>query len=338
MPTQVFEANIVGMRFYATDKDTLVSLLPHMILLRRDRDNLHDPNAIAAVVSGKVIGHIDRKSAALLGPVLDAGGSSSVVSTSVGLSAIAVGIRVNREVPKSRAPEIIRGSRAGIYCISVAGADQNYVGQARDLNRRIQAHWDQLCFGLHSNPKMQSLWTLRGQLSFSARALELAPSELSELELSHWLVGNERKWIAHFKQLQTSLNRIEPQIVFSAKAIDQARREHAQREKERKEKRVADKARLRELQEEIAKLRTAAWPLDNQIATDREFCRRTRVLWGAFASKHDKAMLPVREQRLAELLRKKAPLDELIKVISSEITALKAQLRPKRRRSRRWTY
>ena len=65
-----FEANIVGVMFYPGQ----VEIKPMMrVLLEREPENVHDTNSIVAKVldSGTMLGHLDRKTAAVIAPLLD---------------------------------------------------------------------------------------------------------------------------------------------------------------------------------------------------------------------------------------------------------------------------
>ena len=65
-----FEAHIVGVKFYPG----LVEIKPIMqVLLEREPENTYDENSIVAKVhnSGMMLGHLDRKTAAVIAPLLD---------------------------------------------------------------------------------------------------------------------------------------------------------------------------------------------------------------------------------------------------------------------------
>ena len=65
-----FETNIVGVLFYPG----LVEIKPMMrVLLEREPENVHDPNFIVAKVcdTRTMLGHLDRKTAAVIAPLLD---------------------------------------------------------------------------------------------------------------------------------------------------------------------------------------------------------------------------------------------------------------------------
>ena len=95
-------------------------------------------------------------------------------------------------------PTVVGGEGPGIYIISVADSAKTYVGQARVIQTRARQHWMALNDGSHHNGEMQDIWDSRGGKAFSVEIKERAPPNLSDRDLTIWLVPREEHWIAHY--------------------------------------------------------------------------------------------------------------------------------------------
>ena len=167
-------------------------------MLERQPQNEHDANAIAVKIRGAVAGHLDRESARLVAPVFDIAMKCKVGELLVekhGATSVPLNIWLTYEPAMSSIPTVVAGRVAGIYEVKVQSRSERYVGQARDINRRLKQHWEELAMGNHPNPLLRELWHQFGGGAFESAVVELAPDDLSELALGRWLYERECFWI-----------------------------------------------------------------------------------------------------------------------------------------------
>jgi hypothetical protein len=81
-----FLVKAVGMTFYDGYPESFLELrdypYPLEASLIRQPDNAYDPNAVAVLLSGRIVGHLPRYLAARVGPRIDAG-ARYVVTASI---------------------------------------------------------------------------------------------------------------------------------------------------------------------------------------------------------------------------------------------------------------
>ena len=244
------DAFLVGMKYHGFRPISQNPIPSDAIQLKREPTNPHDPNAIAVVISGAMAGHVDKKSAAIIAPILDEGAQWRVeqISSFTGSAAsIPLKIVLEQETQSISPPRLASTKVAGIYRITIRGFEEIYVGQSRDINDRIKGHWRELNHGVHSNPVMRRLWKEVGGKHFDAAIIEKAPSGLNDHDLSLWLQSREEHWIEHHDLRTGVLNFDIPNVVLvGVERIEARKRRLAERETARavKEQRATIEAKL----------------------------------------------------------------------------------------------
>lgn len=221
MQTLSVKAWLVGMRYYGRSAREVVDALRSGACARREPANRHDHNAVALLISGQTVGHVDRKTAGRIARMIDDGAQCQIVFDSSRQGSensipIAVTLVSNRQV------EVCRWKcdpdHVGIYEINVRPEGRSYFGQSTDVRARLKQHWDFLSAGLHENPELQSHWNHHGVEEMTASLVEIAPSNLRDLELARWLVERERYWVNQNGGLKKVINAAFPQPVLNEKA------------------------------------------------------------------------------------------------------------------------
>ncbi len=299
-------ANVVGMKYHGFTPTEALRLLHMRPSLAREPHNSHDTNAIAVTVKGDTIGHIDRRTAAIIAPLLDSGATYEIeIGEPVGQS-ISAKITITQDLQRVPTPNICATHTIGIYAIW--GGDDVYIGQSKDVQNRISQHWDQLHRGIHQNPQLRQLWRELGSSRFSAKVVELAPKFKRSLELARWLHSRECHWIDAFGGLRKIVNADFPQPVLdeTAKRELQLERDEAGPDLQAMERKCSDLAQHHE------KICTALNEMSSVVSKVERF-------WGIFNS--DKT------ETEAEQARRRIPLleNEARKVIDKRI-ALQGKL------------
>ena len=201
----------------------------------REPHNPHDSNAIAIVSNGRKLGHVDKGSAALIAPILDAGAVCVVAldrSRVIADRAIPLIISLNKPVAAVGCPAVCKGAVAGIYEIRVITERKSYFGQSVHVQDRIKSHWSDLSAGWHSNPKLQLFWRMYGPTGFQVALKETAPTHLHDLDLARWLLRQERHYIEQAGGMRAVINADWPEPVLSEAAKQQLERERNQAQAE----------------------------------------------------------------------------------------------------------
>jgi len=271
---------VVGLAYYSVTLDMRKEIQEGAALsLRRQPNNTHDGNAIQVLLQNRPIGHLSRNDAAILSPSMDSGVQIKSVKC-----AKSVRIRENTKSFKAYVtitlPDVMPkplngiGNHPGIYKIECKLDNKSYIGQARDIDKRIEQHRNDLELGIHANRELQMLWNKRRPSDFSFSVVEKAPEELGAFGLQNWLARREQYWIASERQEGRALNILDGEFVYTKIA----------REDEplhRKKLEQAIKARKKELQEELTLI-------------EPEFLEKQNTL----------GRLMARQQQLADMRRK----------------------------------
>ena len=61
---------------------------------------------------------------------------------------------------------------AGVYVIVCTGNQRGYIGQGKDVGKRLTIELNQLHAGKHHNPELQRDWQLYGPQSFAFKVLD----------------------------------------------------------------------------------------------------------------------------------------------------------------------
>ncbi|WP_411341758.1 HIRAN domain-containing protein [Sphingopyxis sp. J-6] len=294
MPVTTIKASLVGMKYHGVGLDEAARCLTGQTNLRREPNNMHDKNAIAVVHKDRVLGHIDRASAAIIAPLIDDGASSQVSIDTLkqrSRGSIPVTVRIDGHLRSTTVPTICEVEAIGIYRIFIKDSDRCYIGQSVNIRNRIRQHWDELGRGTHLNSELRREWRSRNPADFLAEVLERAPSGLNGLELARWLVERERAWIDAFGGLQKTINVEEPKIVLDHDArssLDIERRNHEQE--------------LRTLDDRAESLLAAILKASDRADVARRQIKEASVFWGIFASSEIKNKARVAQNELPEIL------------------------------------
>jgi predicted GIY-YIG superfamily endonuclease len=211
------DAFLVGMKYYGYDLQSRGSTRSDTIVLKREPSNRYDSNAIAVVISGVIAGHLDKKSAEIIAPLLDGGARwrvEPIRPDHAGSASIPLKIVIEQETQSVPAPKLAPAKAVGIYKISIRNFDEIYIGQSRDINQRVKSHWRELNHRIHSNPKMRELWDEIGGDKFDAEIVEEAPKGLTDHDLSFWLQSREEHWIRHHDIRSGVLNFDTPHVIL----------------------------------------------------------------------------------------------------------------------------
>lgn len=228
MATKRIRASLLGMRFYDVSIADAARALSVSASAQREPRNPHDPNAIAIVSQGRKLGHVDRETAAVIAPLIDAGATCAVAidgAKSAGGRTIPIVITLSTPVVTAACPIVCKGAVAGIYEIRVERERKSYFGQSVHVQDRIKAHWSDLSAGWHANPELQRHWDDYGPQGFLASLKEVAPTNRDDLDLAHWLLRQERHHIEQAGGMRAVINAEWPGPVLNEAAKKQLERE-----------------------------------------------------------------------------------------------------------------
>jgi len=264
------------MRFYGIGPKDAARAIEASAFALREPHNPHDPNAIAIFSDGQKLGHVDKRSSAMVAPLLDAGASCAVAPDPTGAVAnLAIPLVITLKMlgASSPCPDVCKGIVAGIYEIRVVSEQKSYFGQSVDVQDRIRTHWSDLSVGWHANPELQRYWQNYGPTGFQASLKQAAPKQFRDLELARWLTLQERRWIEHLGGMRRVINAEWPKPVLGKVAKKQLELE-----------RQAARGDLTALADQIERLeRSLAAPVA-RLTSLQASVTETRKWWGVFAS------------------------------------------------------
>lgn len=247
-----FSVSVVGIAYYSVTPDMRKRILEGATLtLRRQPSNPHDPNAIEVYLENKLIGHISRKDAYILSQSIDAGiqiksakYSQSAKLTDKSRSFKAYVTTVSPNVALKPLNKI--GGFPGIYKIESKIDNKSYVGQAQNIDERIEQHRKDLALGIHKNRDLQKLWNKRTSINFSISVLERAPKEPNAFALQNWLAEREIYWIASEREKGRSLNILDGEFIYTKKAREDEKeyRKFIDRSIKDRKKKIREELRL----------------------------------------------------------------------------------------------
>ncbi|MES2493575.1 MAG: HIRAN domain-containing protein [Pseudomonadota bacterium] len=312
------KASLVGMKYYGVTLEKAARALEEQPGLRRDPYNIHDSNAIAVYSGGMVLGHIDRKAAAIIAPLLDDGAGSQIsIDTSRARlpGSIPVAVKIDRPIQKSVAPLVCEVGVVGIYRIFIKRYERCYIGQSINVQNRLEEHWDELSRGIHTNPELRRAWQAEGAAVFGAEVLEKAPRGLSGLALARWLVERERAWVTSFGGLRSTFNVKEPRIVLDDEARAALSRE-----------RLSYADELATLERTSAALSQGIYERRDRADDARRWIKDASGFWGWFASAEIKRHAELANRELPALQEKIRTLEENARKVNEKLHALKRHL------------
>lgn len=264
------------MRFYDVTIANAARALSGSASAQREPQNPHDPNAIAIVLQGRKLGHVDRANAAVIAPLIDAGATCTVAldgAKSASDRAIPIVINLSTPAVSVACPVVCKGVVAGIYEIRVAPERKSYFGQSLHVQDRIKAHWSDLSAGWHANPELQRYWRIYGSQGFQASLKQAAPTNQDDLDLARWLVRQERHHIEQAGGMRAVINAEWPEPVLNESAKKQLERE-----------RHNLKAELSALSQESARLERNIANHGERIATLEAAIAASKKWFGLFVS------------------------------------------------------
>lgn len=309
-------AHLVGMRFHDESPQSARSLLRGNPILKREPDNPHDANAVAVVVGLAVLGHIERRSAAILAPMLDSGATYEVqidptrTHTS---SSIPLRIHIAQNIESVVIPNICAARTIGIYAILVDCA--KYVGQSIDVQSRIATHWDELRRGIHQNSHLRQLWATNGSAKFSVKLLEVAPKIVREIDLARWLHTRECHWVETFGGLRNVINAEYPRPVLSEVAKHQLHKE-----------RQSATVNLTAMYKRSEQLHALAINASSSIEFHKMRIKKAAKFWGLFNSAQTESDSADAQTKISKLQNAITDLNKEQSELQENLIVLKAHL------------
>ena len=211
---KTINTNVVGLKHYGFSAQVITELQSgYKLTLYEDPMNPHDKNAVSVHVLAKHIGYISRVDA----PIISAALKNKTSAISINLVDTAskimpdnanfpVSIVIEREGEPQSSWSIPNGECAGIYCLQSADKKSNYIGQSKNVNKRLKQHCRDLFLGIHANYKLQRIYFSKAPNCIEATLLEAAPTNSSVAETEAWLNDRELHWIAKYKEAGCCLN------------------------------------------------------------------------------------------------------------------------------------
>ncbi len=147
-----------------------------------------------------------------------------VTISQVNRSKFQVTIRLESDFTITNHPALRLSNRTGIYAIEVSARNSIYVGQARNINRRLAQHFSDLAMGLHHNFGLQKLWCECQPTDFTVRLIEdLSSFKSGTIKDQKELEVRERYWIARERDSDriTCLNETDGEFVETKTSINQ---------------------------------------------------------------------------------------------------------------------
>ena len=120
------------MRFYGVGAAQAAQALETDAFAIREPENPHDRNAIAIVSDGLKLGHVDKRSAVLIAPMMDAGASCVVApdrTRAVANRAIPLIIILKMPIAAVQCPEVCKG----VHASAVVPPCANTISASRSL-------------------------------------------------------------------------------------------------------------------------------------------------------------------------------------------------------------
>ncbi len=204
-----FELTVVGMKYQGFDLFALKKLNLKDGTFLHERNNPHDPNAIAFFCNAKKIGYVQKDQTKDFDQFQKTIKSFSIVPVKVQAGAISLRL-IESEQTQNNHYDIgnssIQSNTRGIYCIEVQknGIKHYYVGQSQDIPKRIQKHIYDLNKGLHPNNAFQSAW--QNKSNVRVKLLEKIREQSSIYQTQILLGERERHWIKQYANKGSSLN------------------------------------------------------------------------------------------------------------------------------------
>jgi hypothetical protein len=329
MAKKTLDASLVGIQYQKPPIDVYANISNHQIVIRRDRNNQHDINAVEVILLGHKVGYINKDAASVIALLLDKNYSYTIKTKKFTYSSKSIGLNIEFLIPD---PSIVVRPNlqkiAGIYQISINRKDYVYIGQSININDRIKSHWNDLEFNSHVNKRLQDLWNENNPSSFEVSILETVPLDIvSELQRQRWLADREKYWIKKSREQYKCLNITDGEIVPTKIAVQEYQTEKKLHDKQhdqaiREEKKILkiqiDKS-LNELSAERAKLENIL----REIKELSKFISKNTGIIGFFTGTAPKSVVAQKEKLLQDLCSRNKIQQELVNKMYSEYSGLR---------------
>ncbi len=331
MTQKSVKASLVGIRFYVSTAELNKKIKSASLTLKKEPFNEFDSNAIAVLMYGNKIGHIDRKSAPKVGSLLDLNGTYKITVREIFKGSISLSIKyddglskIARKTPKKyEAPD-----GKGIYLISVSDGKYVYIGQSNFIKKRIQSHWNDLSSNTHANSSLQSLWSEYGESSFSIKILEQIPSEIkSGLVAQRWLADKEKFWIKEYKKIAICINKTDGEAIPTKKAKKELVDEEKTHDKLIKKEKSEINSEINDLQEKQQQLSKSILYTNEKIKNIEIFLKKNTGIISFFSKTAEKKEIDENKKELDYLKRINFSYEKEYNLIRNKISLLKEKRR-----------
>lgn len=218
------KTKIVGLKHRGANKAFLGELSGEKIIFILEPENQFDRFAIKCMAEGKHFGYITKKDSGIFTNLIRKSKSSSIKIIS--FDEYNVDIEVKFDVPQDGTQSsrftferIEDGNASGIYKILFRqpsdGQPACYIGQSRNINRRLKLHYAELERNIHHNSVLQDAWN-DNYKNFDNKIIEKCPPNMDELEKQIWLFRKEADSIE--KSRIFTANRIDADLVLTKDA------------------------------------------------------------------------------------------------------------------------
>ena len=334
-----FRCKIVGLNYFPVKFDVRASIVDEAIQLKPNPQNNYDKNAIMVILRGEQIGHIDRDSAKLISQVFPKFLKYKCEIVGFDQNGYHINVIIHAEMEydefefrrsiSQKGPCIYR-----LWATDLNGREESYVGQTGDLANRLGAHERDLNLGNHSNFLLQGAFNTLGAVQFKVEVLSKLTVGLSPIKAQISLLDGERKYIRHFKQLGTSLNREDAFLVTTIESEDQFRNELKSHEimvgeyvKNKKRERREVNGKIDAVKARIREVRFAKYENEKIIKENtglRSFFTRQKLTKGEI--ERLRALCVEQASQIGQLIETTTSLEELKTGLKREIGGAGASL------------
>lgn len=206
---------IVGLQHKGITPEKIKNHIKTSFFLETEPTNNFDPYAVKCISNNEHIGYIEKIKSKEISALLNKGNKYQILVLSHDNYQISIEIEFSIEEEKRvemTFDGLPDGGVPGIYKISFEYEKDQwcYIGQSKNINKRLSVHVNNLNNIEHHNTILQSAW-IDNPASFSYKILEIAPSDLSALGIRIFLFEKEMEYIEKSKN---TANRIAADLVL----------------------------------------------------------------------------------------------------------------------------
>ena len=220
--------------------------------------------------------------------------------------------------------------KAGIYLIRVLATSAVYVGQAVDVRKRWVEHRRRLACGTHHNRQLQEAWTSGGADGLVFELVKNAPDQLTPLDRQRWLAEQEKQAIQHYRGQKISVNQTSGEIVATAAAETEFKKEQARRKKAHNasvtESIRAEQAAARSLRQQLDAANSEWQCTREEMAQKEDAVKRSTGLRRLFGAELGAAELASARQRIVTLQRGDQELKARIEKLGADLRTSQTRL------------